>query len=202
VKKYKKVDAKNIKKTKVNKKKVRKTFEYEEVKKGFSLGLGLGYMSVSDKVFNDVYGSGLLGIDFKVTYFFNNNWAAFLNLSYGMASGEFTILKDKTDVSMIPISLGVKYAFSMSGKFKPFVGAAVSHYNLKESNDISTLEKQSWKSNVGASLIAGTYYTLNDKISIYLDLKYDIIKFSFESLNKDLDFSGLRTFVGISYRFK
>ena len=204
----KKVVKKEVKKEKVKAKPPKKVVKKKEPKKAetltdvaarnyFGIGLGLGYVSKTDENFKDIYGDGLSTM-FHLSYTIQDKYEAFIDIAYYTGSGVIDIIELDTEVVLAPIYVGAKYLFD-AGKLKPYLGAAWTVFNIKETNDYNP--DSNFNTNHGFSLLAGLYYKLSDKLNLFGDFRYDIGKVTIENFDEEADLAGIRFHLGLTYNF-
>ena len=163
------------------------------------LSLGLAYHTVSDDVFKDVYGSSLMGGYFEVGFSFTSNIEVFLAAALLSKKGTFTDFPDEVTLTMFPAYLGGKFKLNMPSKIKPYIGAAVAIYNIKEK---TAAEETPYQKGTGFSLLGGASMNFSSKLALFLDLKYDIVKIAIENAPEDLSLSGLKLTLGLRFKFR
>jgi len=163
------------------------------------LSLGLAYHMVGDDIFKEVYGSSLMGGYVEAGFSFTRSLEIFVAASYLTKKGTFTQFPDEVTLNMFPAYVGGKFKFKMPSKIKPYIGAAVAIYNVKEKTD--TVDTP-YNKGTGFSLLVGSAMNLSKKLGVFLDLKYDLVKIAIEDATEDLDLSGLKLSLGLSYKFK
>jgi hypothetical protein len=113
------------------------------------------------------------------------------------SNGELVPVSEETTSTFTPFYFGGKYLFNLAKKFTPFVGLAGVMGSVKEENDYATMRENSF----GISILAGTYFSINEKMGIELGLKYDSLKFSIEDSDEKANMSGVRLFLLFTYKF-
>jgi multidrug efflux pump subunit AcrA (membrane-fusion protein)/opacity protein-like surface antigen len=196
--KKEKVKAKPPKKV-VKKRKPKKVETLGEVaaRNYFGIGLGLGYVSKSDENFKEIYGDGFSAM-FHLSYTIQDKYEAFIDIAYYTGNGVIDILDLETEVVLAPIYLGAKYLFD-AGKLKPYLGAAWTVFNIKETNDYRV--DSNFSTNHGFSLLAGAYYKLSDQLNLFGDFRYDTGKVTIEGFDEEADLAGIRFHLGLTYNF-
>lgn len=167
-----------------------------------TLGISLGYsfFSMTDPIMKDVYGSALHGGTLEFSFLIADNIELFLSAAYGSLKGEFTEFGEPTTLTMIPVYLGGKYRFKVSDKITPFIGSGLAVYAVKEKPEIEYFQETPYYTDYGFTVFGGTYFSLSQRLDLFLSLKYDYVKLSVNDLNEKLDFSGLRAFFGLKLK--
>ncbi len=196
--KQKKVKAKPPKKV-VKKKAPKKVETLDEVaaRNYFGIGLGLGYISKTDENFKDIYGDGMSTM-FHLSYTIQDKYEAFVDIAYYKGDGIIELIDTETEVVLAPIYIGAKYLFD-AGKLKPYLGAAWTVFNIKETNKYNP--DANFSTNHGFSLLAGLYYKLSDQLNLFGDFRYDIGTVAIEGFEEEADLTGLRFHLGLTYNF-
>jgi len=163
----------------------------------FSIGLGVGYISKNDENFKEVYGEGMSAM-FHLSYTIKDTYEVFMDVAHYQATGIIDIIDLETKVVLAPIYVGLKYLFD-AGKLKPYLGAAWTVFNIKETNDYRP--SASFSTNHGVSLLAGLYFELAKNLNLFGDFRYEIGKVTIEDFDEEVDQAGLRFHLGLSYNF-
>ncbi len=163
------------------------------------VGLGLGMYMVSDKIFTNVYGSGVISGTFDLSYNILNRVELFTNVWYIPKAGSSSSIT-KVDLSMFSFYIGAKYLVNWTGKFLPYIGVAMNSIAVKEKSEELELDT-SYRTSVGFSGIGGFYFKIKDNLNLKFDIRYDINKMDIEEFDSVLDFSGIKIALGIAIRF-
>ena len=165
------------------------------------IGGGLGACIGTGGVFTDVYGSFVPAGFITASFTINEKVEIFFSTSYITASGKATELEDKVTLTMIPIYIGAKIHLNKIKKFTPFVGAAMARYNTQESFPAGNEyhETTSYRSNFGGSGFVGTYFPIGKKLDLTVTLKYDFSQVAIEEGGENVDLSGFRLLIGVTY---
>lgn len=169
------------------------------LKKKFIAGIGGAYNSVSDQIFKDVYGAGGMGGMFDIGFVIKNKVELFTNIMYMPKAGS-TLSVSKVDLTMYSFYVGAKYLFARGDKALPFIGIAMNRLAVKEDSDEIDLHT-AYKDSMGFTVLGGIYYEITPGLDFMVDLRYDINKMEVGGGLEDIDFSGLKAFLGIIFRF-
>lgn len=141
-----------------------------------------------------------------VTYFFSNNIAAELVLTYPQKVKITSGGADIGNVKALPPSLLLQYHFTDMGPFKPYVGAGVN-YTLFSDRKLNNGAVEVDKSSFGYAAQIGFDYMLDKNLGLNVDLKYakietDVTVVASGAKAGKLDLSPTMFGVGLTYRFK
>ena len=167
--------------------------------KKVAAGLGIGMYMVSDEVFTNVYGSGVISGVFDISFNVFNRVELFTNVWYIPKAGSSESISS-VDLSMFSFYIGAKYLVNWTGNFLPYIGVAMNSLAVKETSeelDLST----SYRTSIGFSGIGGFYYKLKENMNLKFDIRYDLNKMAIEEFESELDFSGIKIALGIVLRF-
>ncbi|MBU3542343.1 OmpW family protein [Polynucleobacter sp. MWH-Loch1C5] len=146
--------------------------------------------------------------EIDITYFFTNNIAAELVLSYPQRVEVFAGSASLGTVTALPPTLLAQYHFTNFGPLKPYVGAGLNYTRFGSRNlgvDNTSNGYYVEKSSIGYALQAGADYMLTKNWGINLDVKYIDIKtdvFTAAGANAGtLKLSPIATSVGVTYKF-
>ncbi|MEN8222009.1 MAG: biotin/lipoyl-binding protein [Acidobacteriota bacterium] len=167
--------------------------------KKVAAGLGVGMYMVSDEVFTNVYGSGVISGVFDLSFTVFNRVELFTNIWYIPKAGSSEAISE-VNLSMFSFYVGAKYLVNWTGKFLPYIGVAMNSLAVKEQSDELELDT-SYRTSVGFSGIGGFYYKLKENMNIKFDIRYDLNKMAIEEFESELDFSGIKIALGIVLRF-
>lgn len=167
--------------------------------KKMAAGLGAGVYMVSDEVFTNVYGSGVISGVFDLSFNVFNRVELFANVWYIPKSGSSKAISS-VDLSMFSFYVGTRYLINSYGKVIPYIGVALNSLAVKESSTELELDT-SYRTSVGFSGIGGFYYKLKENLNLKFDIRYDYNKMKIEEFESELDFSGIKVALGILLRF-
>ncbi|MCK5004013.1 MAG: biotin/lipoyl-binding protein [Candidatus Aminicenantes bacterium] len=167
--------------------------------KKVAAGLGIGMYMVSDEVFTNVYGSGVISGVFDISFNVFNRVELFTNVWYIPKAGSSEAIS-KVDLSMFSFYIGAKYLVNWTGKFLPYIGVALNSLAVKETSEELDLAT-SYRTSIGFSGIGGFYFKLKENMNLKFDIRYDLNKMEIEEFESELDFSGVKIALGIVLRF-
>jgi len=109
--------------------------------------------------------------EFDVSYFFTQNWATELVLTYPQKHDVYLDGNNIGSVKELPPTLTVQYHFTPEAQFSPYLGAGINYTNFSKvslGSGTITLDNSS----VGYALQGGIDYKLDKNWSLNLDVKY------------------------------
>lgn len=108
--------------------------------------------------------------DINISYFFTQNWATELVLTYPQTQDVFLDGKKIGSFKHLPPTLTMQYHFLPQAQFSPYLGAGVNYTRISSVNLLDgagSLDKSSW----GLALQAGIDYKLDKNWSLNVDVK-------------------------------
>ncbi|MDH4272460.1 MAG: outer membrane beta-barrel protein [Candidatus Aminicenantes bacterium] len=152
-----------------------------------------GYFRPSDKDFLDIYGGGpRYGGEVSIGL-----WKGFdlwLGGNYFSREGELTFTKEKTELQIIPVGVGLKYRWT-KGIIRVYTAAGMSSFQYKESNPIGEISK----SRVGLTAEMGSYVKVAGGLLLDLYMNYSVSYI--ETADYKVNIGGLGAGVGLAYQF-
>lgn len=106
-----------------------------------SLTLGAGMRSVSESLFEDVYGKNNVAFAVDLGFDLGTSIQVFFHTDYLSKEGQLTFTLENTKFTLIPLELGARFLFGKN-KFKPYLGAGLGYYMYKEENVIGTVDEK------------------------------------------------------------
>jgi hypothetical protein len=162
--------------------------------KGFRIEVKGSSFSSENSIFRDVYGSAAKfglegGMDIAKNFSF---WAG---LDYLRKSGGLTVSEEETQVSITPLTLGVRYEIPAGEKLRFHVAAGVQEVFFKEEAHLGTVKENA----LGLIVKGGGMYRLTQNVSAGLFLAWSTCKMT----NEDVEFKvgGLDLGAGVEFRF-
>jgi hypothetical protein len=99
-----------------------------------AVGVKVTYFSPSDAEFKSIYGGGpMFGAEFDFSIM--PGLDVWLDGGYFAKTGELTVTKEETKLTLIPIGAGLRYKYPL-GMVAPYAAAGARYYIYKESNVI------------------------------------------------------------------
>lgn len=177
--------------------------------KGLSLELGGSAFFPLESIVRDVYGTALPSVDFEATFNVFERTQAWLDISYVSGSGHSLELRNKTNLHMVPISLGARYFFPILCCLDAYVGLGVSYSWLKIHIDSPHFFRNTYKNSVGALVKTGLNYYYGE--NVFFDVFFDYLYQQFHNKHRidpekvvyrhHIDMSALKLGVGVGYSF-
>jgi opacity protein-like surface antigen len=163
--------------------------------RGLRVGGSIGYYSVADSVYKDTYGSGNL----MYGVFLGHDLLRILEIrgevSYFWDKGETTLTKEKIELSMIPVVIGVRIKPIEAKKLSPYVGAGVDFYSFKEKARLGNTSG----STTGFHIEGGSYIGLGQRFCLDLNLRY--ARAEAQPFDEKIGLGGWRAGLGLGYSF-
>jgi opacity protein-like surface antigen len=162
----------------------------------FRIGASVGYYSMFDSNFKDVYGSMIsFGLDLSVTLSDKLDiWAS------GAVSSKTAAIdwhEEDLKFNFTPLSLDLRYFFKRSPTWDFFAGAGFNLYPFKDTNPIEEVKGNAF----GFNILGGTYYHLTNGLSLQFLLRFNIVKKAIEDADNDLNMTSAELLFGLSYGF-
>ena len=159
----------------------------------FRVGIKGALYTSEDSNFKDVYGSAMkLGLEGGVGI--AKNLSAWAGVDYVHKTGKLLITEETTTVSIIPLSLGLRYEVSAEEKFRVHMGAGVQMVFFKEEASLGTASE----SGFGFMATAGATYRVSPKIGVGLFVNWSTCSMTHEDV--EFKVGGLDIGVGIEFR--
>lgn len=156
-----------------------------------TLGGGARYFTGDDE---DVYDFINLVLALDVAYKFNPSLEVFLHGEYLMASGELTITKEETTMTIIPAEAGARYLFG-NKRFKFYLGAGLGYYFINEENPIGTVNESA----IGFLGEAGVKTYFSNRL--FLDVKLKYVSLSVRPDSTSVNLGGISLLAGVGFAF-
>jgi len=167
---------------------------------GFAYAAGLrfevkgSYFSSENEIFRDVYGGGIkLGLEAGLDI--AKNLSAFAGIGYFRKDGSLTVTEEETQVSIMPLSLGLRYEIPAGEKVRFHVGAGLQEVFFNEEASLGTVKENG----LGLLVTGGAMYHMNKSWAIGLFLEWSTCKMKHEEV--EFKVGGLDLGAGIEFRF-
>ncbi len=155
-----------------------------------------GNYNMNEPRFDAVYpGGGLMsGLALSAAIVSDVNF--YLEIKYYFRQGKLTFTKEKTNLTLLPVSLGLRYIFPL-GIFNPYFGAGADFYFYYEENPIGTTLNYA----NGYHFTGGTYvrFTKSVPVMVNLKVKYTWARAEQEGIRVQL--GGLEYGAGLVFTF-
>lgn len=90
-------------------------------------------------------------------------------------NGNITETDNPEDLEILSLTLGAKYIIIQNSKVAPYIGLAFGNWNMKTESSIGDYTRTFDKSGIGAMIMAGAQYHLQESFSLGLDLSYSSV---------------------------
>lgn len=165
-----------------------------------------GYFYPTSSVLRRIFDNG--GIDYQLyvsgpVYKGLNVWAA---IDYFAKSGRSIGGEQKTDIRIIPLSLGLKYISNFK-VVNPYIALAPRYFFVHVRNHSSSVDRTNSSNGLGGVVEAGVLFNVNKRLVIDLFADYSYMKMHFSHSKIEnvkthtLQVGGLCTGLGLGYNF-
>lgn len=171
------------------------SFREKPIRQG-SVEFFFGSYNMNEPRFDAVYPGGgvIAGLGLSSALVSNVNF--YLEIKAYTRTGTLTFTKEKTELTLVPISLGVRYIFPF-GLFNPYAGGGADFYFYYEDNPIGTVLNYA----NGYHLLAGTYIQPLGKVPILINLKLKYTTARAEENNIKIQLGGLEYAASLAFAF-
>jgi len=140
-------------------------FNEKPIRQG-SVEFFLGNYDMNEPRFDAVYPRGgiMAGLGLSSALVLNVNF--YLEIKAYTREGTLTFTKEKTKLTLLPISLGLRYIFPF-GFLNPYAGGGVDFYFYYEDNPIGRVLNYA----NGSHFLTGIYIQLSKKVPVLINLK-------------------------------
>jgi len=161
---------------------------------GVRVGARGSYFSSENSIFRDIYG-GAAKFGLEGGYDISSSFSIWIGLDYLHRTGKLTLTQEKTQISLLPLSLGVRYEIPAGDKFLFQLGAGLQEVFFKEDSPIGAVKENA----LGLMVKGGALYQLNEKLGAGLFLSWSSCKMSREGV--DFRVGGLDLGAAVEFRF-
>lgn len=171
------------------------SFQEKPIRQG-SVELIFGSYNMNEPRFDAVYsGAGMMaGLGLSSAIASNVNF--YLEIKSYIRKGTLTFTKEKTEFTLVPISLGLRYIFPF-GLFNPYAGGGADFYFYYEDNPIGTVLNYT----NGYHFLAGTYIQFLKKVPVLINLKLKYTTAKAEENSVKIQLGGLEYTVSLVFTF-
>ena len=160
------------------------------------VGFYMGFNHVSDSAFKDVYGNGNLIYGANFSYEVLNRIDIWTSVKYFSDTGETTILKEKVDFRIIPLSIGAKYKIEVDEGLETYFGGGGDLYFYNEKgSDFNTKDSQ-W----GFHLQGGILAKISKRLQLDFNFKFTRVKSKPEE-NVEINLGGVEGGISLLFLF-
>lgn len=156
----------------------------------------------------EIYNDALPCLELQVATTLCDCWQPWFNASYIWSNGHSS-LGDKTQLSILPLSLGVNYIFPLCDCIDWYIGAGALYSFLRTEDHSPYVHEHVRKNTWGGTAKLGFYYQWTECLFLEGFLDYVYQKFNFKTdedsvpfvVRNDVDLSALKLGVGLGFRF-
>jgi hypothetical protein len=161
---------------------------------GFRVGLKGSLFSSEDSFFRDFYGSGAkFGLEAGKDV--TESISIWVGLDHLKSSGEMTETKEKTEVWITPLTLGVRYEVPAGEKLRFHLAAGVQEVFFKEKAPAGLVKENA----LGIVFKGGGMVKLTDNLNAGLFLAWSTCKMTHEDV--EFKVGGMDLGIGVDFRF-
>ncbi len=169
----------------------------------------IAYYKPSSKRVQEIYSNGWADYQVEVSKDFFCNWRVWAGVSGFSKKGHSIGFNDPTRIQMIPVSLGVKYMYSLTPCTKIYLGGAGCYSFLKIRDHSDYVHQHIRKEEFGGLIQAGAYYYFSRCLyaDVFVDYLFQHFHFShshdsyYYVKRNSLDMSGFKVGAGIGCTF-
>lgn len=166
-----------------------------EESKRLYFAVALSYQWKSDKYYQLVYDKGVLNYLTDAGYWFSNNFASGIKVSYLTNRGETSLLKKETKLRQISVMVYIKAAIGR--KLKSYFSLGAGYLFFKEESYIATVDE----SHIGWEGEIGFEFSLTESLYLMGSLRNQSFRKSFPELGETQQLGGKDLRIGIGFRF-
>jgi opacity protein-like surface antigen len=159
------------------------------------VGGSLSYYSVSDPIYNGIYGSGNLSYGASLSYDPLRNLEIRGEVGCFKDKGKTTLTREEITFSMTPVVIGLRAKWVMTAKFSPYLGAGVDFVSFREKARLG----ETSDSATGFHLEVGSYVELGRGLHLDFNLRY--IKVEARPIDETIRLGGWRSGIGAGLSF-
>lgn len=174
----------------------------------FSVNTRVAYYHPTSKRVREIYKDGWADYQVEISSQWKENWQLWTGVSGFSEKGRSTGFDDSTKLTLIPLSLGVKYIFDEICSTKFYVGAGACYSWLTIHDHSRYVHEHTRKKAFGGIFQFGAYYNVTESIfaNAFVDYLYQRFHFPSESYSpyvkrNDLNMSGFKIGVGLGMSF-
>ena len=170
----------------------------------FLLEARAAYFYPTASSFRSIYGNGAGLYSIEASYRACGNLYPWASAGILYKSGRTVAERTKTSVTIVPLALGLKYAFCWNC-IHPYLGLGILVPYLRTNDDSSFVVRIRNKWGVGAIVKSGIIYDMANCFFADLFLDYSWTRIGFSNTDKTTgrtaDISGLSVGLGLGFRF-
>jgi len=171
------------------------SFKEKPIRQG-SVEFFFGGYNMNEPRFDAVYPSGGIMAGLGLSSALVSNLNFYLEIKAYTRKGTLTFTKEKTELTLVPISLGVRYIFPF-GLINPYAGGGVDFYFYYEDNPIGTVLNYA----NGYHFLTGTYIQPLKKVPVLINLKLKYTSAKAEENAIKVQLGGLEYMASLTFVF-
>jgi len=152
-----------------------------------------GYFQPSDENFREIYGGGL-AYGGELNLRVSSNWWLCVGLDYFSRTGQLTFTKERTELTIIPLGMGLAY-FQSLHPAEVYLALGWHYFKYKESNPIGMAEKGS----SGVTLEPGILLVVFRGLRLRVFFRYSYYRL--QPADYRINIGGLQPGLALGYRF-
>ena len=157
----------------------------------------------------EIYNDALPCLELQVATVICDCWQPWFNAGYIWSDGNSIGCGNKTQLSVVPLSLGINYLFPLCDCVDWYIGAGALYSFLRTEDHSPYVHEHVRKNTWGGTARVGFYYQWTECLFLegFLDYVYQEFDFSTDEdsdpyvVRNDVDLSALKLGVGLGYRF-
>ena len=178
-----------------------KSAKTDEEMKMMGVGFSLGYLTLKDEIFKEVYGKGGISYNAELSFvlpFSTRYLDVWTGMSQFQTDGKSTFFEEDTRFKMTVFSLALRYLIK-STKLTPFFGLGLDYYSYKETLPEGFIVPSVGGYDFGFHVQGGVYFRVSPGFFAKLHLKYNAAK----TMENDIEvkLGGMEFALGLIFRF-
>jgi opacity protein-like surface antigen len=160
----------------------------------FSVQVKASYFLPGDSYFKSIYGNApTFGVKIGLDVW--KGLGVWVDAEYLARSGKTTVTAETTDLTLIPITGGIRYAFSLGKNILPYLGAGVGYFLYEEKNAIANVSK----GDIGYVGLAGVMIKFGRTVFVDIQGSYSTCKVNPAGVEAEL--GGVKAGLGLGVSF-
>jgi hypothetical protein len=144
----------------------------------FRVGVKGSFFSSENATFRDVYGSAFkIGLEGGLPI--AESFSVWAGVDYVHKTGALTLTQEETQVSIVPLSAGVRYEIPSGDKLRFHVGVGIQDVFFREESVLGTASESA----LGFIAKAGGVYRLTDAVGAGIFVAWSTCKMTHESVD-------------------
>lgn len=162
-----------------------------------------GYFYPTSDLLRKIYSQGGAEEEIEISGLFYEQWQAWGNVGYFGKNGRSLGLRERTEIRLIPLSLGIKYVLLPSACIHPYLGLGASYTFFHVRNHSDYVKRSVSRGNMGFVVKSGFNIDLacHYFLDLFADYYYQYINLHSNNERHSIDIGGFKVGAGIGYRF-